>query len=280
MHTYGSYADLVANSAVDIIYIATPHSHHFHNAMLSLEAGKHVLCEKPLTVNAAQARRLFETARSRKLFLLEAVWTRFFPLACELRSIVRDKRVIGEVKRVFADLSFSPEGIKWELESGESEDNLERKHRLVNLDLAGGALLDSKPFLCSLLFLFNKLAYEPSLYSSAGIYALTWVFQFLYHIKPPEKRKRPIIVSSMTKYPTTGADETTSMILTFPASDSQGIATTSMRVRPQKRKIAFIILLRYLFLIIQSKSMKITQLRIALYSVHIYPTQQAVTKVV
>ena len=60
--------------------------------------------------------------------------------------MVRDRKVIGEVKRIFADLSFSPDGIKWTSESEDSEGDLERKHRLVNLDLAGGALLDSKPF--------------------------------------------------------------------------------------------------------------------------------------
>lgn len=62
--------------------------------------------------------------------------------------MVRDRKVIGEVKRVFADLTFSPEGIKWTSDSGDSEEGgLETKHRLVNLDLAGGALLDSKPSL-------------------------------------------------------------------------------------------------------------------------------------
>ena len=120
--------------------------------MLCLEAGKHVLCEKPLTVNAAQARRLFEMARSRRLFLLEAVWTRFFPLACELRSMVRDRGIIGRVKRVFADLAFSPEGMKWTSDSGDSEGYFERNHRLVNLDLAGGALLDSKKSLSVFLY--------------------------------------------------------------------------------------------------------------------------------
>lgn len=64
--------------------------------------------------------------------------------------MVRDRKVIGEVKRVFADLAFSPESIKWTSDSGDSEEGgLERKHRLVNLDLAGGALLDSKPSLSS-----------------------------------------------------------------------------------------------------------------------------------
>ena len=131
--------------------------------MLCLEAGKHVLCEKPVTVNAAQARRLFETARARNLFFLEAVWTRFFPLARELRRLVRDEKAIGTVKRVFADLAFWPHGIKLSSEvgsAGDSADDLERKHRLVNLDLAGGTLLDCKFLLLLSIFVFvlNQLA--------------------------------------------------------------------------------------------------------------------------
>ncbi|KAK7949310.1 uncharacterized protein PG986_010196 [Apiospora aurea] len=77
--TYSSYQGLVADSAVDIVYIATPVSHHFQNAMLALEAGKHVLCEKTLTVTPAQTEKLISTARAKGRFLMEAVWTRFFP---------------------------------------------------------------------------------------------------------------------------------------------------------------------------------------------------------
>ena len=97
--TYGSYAELVADGDVDIIYVATPHSHHFQNVMLALEAGKPVLCEKAFTVNAAQARKLVETARAKKLFLMEAVWTRYFPLSIKIRELVQSG-AIGTVYRV------------------------------------------------------------------------------------------------------------------------------------------------------------------------------------
>lgn len=96
---YGSYHELVADADVDIVYVATPHSHHFQNAMLALHAGKHVLCEKALTVTAAQARKLFETAKERKLFFLEAVWTRFLPLSIKVRELIRSG-TIGTVYRV------------------------------------------------------------------------------------------------------------------------------------------------------------------------------------
>ena len=128
---YGSYETLVADPNVDVIYVATPHSHHYQNVMLALEAGKHVLCEKAFTVNAAQARILCETARKKNLFLMEAVWTRYFPLSVQVCQLIQDGE-IGEVLRVIADMSFG--------------DDIEEKwgtaHRMVNLDLAGGALLD------------------------------------------------------------------------------------------------------------------------------------------
>ncbi len=131
---YGSYTELVNDQNVDIVYIATPHSHHYQNAMLCLEAGKHVLCEKSFTVNAAQTKKLVETAKAKKLFLMEAVWTRYFPLSIQVRKLITDG-VIGDVHRVIADLSFG--------------DNVEEKwgteHRMVNMNLAGGALLDRRP---------------------------------------------------------------------------------------------------------------------------------------
>lgn len=128
---YSSYKELVADSNVDVVYVGTPHSHHFQHVMLALEAGKHVLCEKPLTVNAQQAKILCEEARKRKLFLLEAVWTRYLPLSIDIVDKIR-KGTIGEVLRVIADTSFGDEVEKtWGTE-----------HRMLNKDLAGGALLD------------------------------------------------------------------------------------------------------------------------------------------
>ncbi|KAF2006236.1 NAD(P)-binding protein [Amniculicola lignicola CBS 123094] len=191
---YGSYANLAADKNVDIIYIATPHSHHYQNARLCLEAGKHVLCEKPFTVNAEQTKILIDIARKRKLFLMEAVWTRFFPLAREVMQFVGEGR-LGEVKRVWADLSF------W----NDVEKEFGTGHRMVNLDLAGGALLD------------------------LGVYSLTWVFQILYHLQPLP-RTPPIVSSTMTKYAPTGCDSQTTVLLTFPSSGAHAIASTSLHI--------------------------------------------------
>ncbi|KAF5969691.1 oxidoreductase [Fusarium coicis] len=194
---YGSYAELVADPNVDIIYVATPHSHHFQNAMLALEAGKNVLCEKALTVTAAQTKKLYEVAKSKNLFFMEAVWTRYFPLSIKIRELIQSG-TIGTIYRTFADLSFNKNTDSQDLDFPDS-------NRMVNPDLAGGALLD------------------------LGIYSLTWVFQSLYHVQPETEKEAPKVVASINKY-RTGADESTSIICQFPKHNSVGIATTSLRI--------------------------------------------------
>ncbi|KAF2474915.1 NAD(P)-binding protein [Lindgomyces ingoldianus] len=199
---YGSYDELVKDPNIDIVYVATPHSHHYQNAMLCLEAGKNVLCEKAFTVNAAQAKALADKAKEKDLFLMEAVWTRYFPLSIYVRDVITSGR-IGPVARVLADNSMAsnPEAT-WS----------DGKHRMVNPDLAGGALLD------------------------LGIYSLTWVFQTLYHTQPENARKPPAVLAVMKSYDATkAADETTTIVLSFPRSaeaggDAHAVATTSLRV--------------------------------------------------
>ncbi|KAB5582673.1 oxidoreductase [Coniochaeta sp. 2T2.1] len=195
--TYGSYRELVADPDVDIVYVATPHSHHFQNAMLALQAGKNVLCEKALTVNASQARKLVQVAKEKNLFFMEAVWTRYFPLSIKVRELIQSG-TIGPVYRVIADLSFNKD-----LPNGKVD--YDDSHRLVNLDLAGGALLD------------------------LGIYSLTWLFQTMYHLQPEAEKEAPKVVAAVNKY-FTGADEMTSMILQFPKHKSMGIGLTALRV--------------------------------------------------
>ncbi|UPK94207.1 hypothetical protein LCI18_005142 [Fusarium solani-melongenae] len=126
---YGSYAELVQDPDVEIIYIATPHSHHYQNAMLCLEAGKNVLCEKAFTVNAKQARKLAEKARERNLLLMEGLWTRYFPLSFYVRDVIESGK-IGPVER-------------------------DDSHIMVNPDLAGGILLDGGIY--SLTWVFQSL---------------------------------------------------------------------------------------------------------------------------
>jgi predicted dehydrogenase len=127
-HRYGSYAALVQDPDVDVIYVATPHPFHRDHSLLAMRAGKAVLCEKPLTVNARQAAELIEYARAQRLFLMQAMWTRFLPAIGRLRQLLADG-VIGEVRLLQADFSFRAD--------------FDPHHRLFDPALGGGALLDA-----------------------------------------------------------------------------------------------------------------------------------------
>ena len=124
---HGSYEELVADPDVDAVYIATPHPMHAENALLALDAGKHVLVEKPFALNAAEARWIADRAAERGLVALEAMWTRWLPHMVRVRELVRSG-ALGELRSLQADhgqrLSADPEG------------------RLLNPALGGGALLD------------------------------------------------------------------------------------------------------------------------------------------
>jgi len=102
---YGSYDEVLADPAVDVVYVATPHALHEANVMACLEAGKAVLCEKPLGVTARQSERMVAAARGRGLFLAEAMWMRCNPTLRRMVDGVRDGWV-GDVRQVRADLGF------------------------------------------------------------------------------------------------------------------------------------------------------------------------------
>ncbi|GGI78471.1 Gfo/Idh/MocA family protein [Pseudarthrobacter scleromae] len=99
------YQQLFADPGVDVVYVATPHAQHFEVVRAALEAGKHVLCEKPFTINASEARELVQLAGERNLFLMEAVWTRFLPATRRALELIRGG-TIGTVRWVQADLGF------------------------------------------------------------------------------------------------------------------------------------------------------------------------------
>lgn len=122
---YGSYEEMVADNDVDLVYIATPHSHHYPHAMLALNAGKPVLVEKAFTANAAEAEELIETARSKGLFITEAIWTRYMPLSHKVKEIM-ESGIIGKPRVITATLCYM----------------MEFKERILRPDLCGGALLD------------------------------------------------------------------------------------------------------------------------------------------
>ena len=98
-HWYASYEELAADPAVDAIYIATPNALHYENCKLCLEHGKHVLCEKPFTINAEQAKELYVLAEKKQLFIMEAFWIRFLPLYAKLQQMLADG-VIGTLQTI------------------------------------------------------------------------------------------------------------------------------------------------------------------------------------
>lgn len=126
-----SYVETYANPEVDVIYIGTPHSFHKEQALQCLAHGKHVVCEKPFTVTGAEAREVFEYAKLKNLLVMEAMWTRFFPAVKMMRELIFQKKVLGDVHRLQADLSQAF-GVA----------DLPPTSRLRNIDLAGGATLD------------------------------------------------------------------------------------------------------------------------------------------
>ncbi len=124
---YGSYEELVADPAVDVVYVAAPQSEHLALGLLAIAAGKHVLIEKPLATNADDARTLAEAGRAAGTLVMEAMWSRYLPQSSVIRTLVADG-VLGDIRSVFADhgqaIPADPE------------------HRLYRPELGGGALLD------------------------------------------------------------------------------------------------------------------------------------------
>ena len=122
---YGSYEELVRDPDVDLVYVATPHSHHHAHVRLALEHGKAVLCEKSFMMNAREAADVAALARERNLLLAEAIWTRYMPFSKTIREIV-DSGLIGNARMLSANLGYA---VDW-------------KERLIKPELGGGALLD------------------------------------------------------------------------------------------------------------------------------------------
>ena len=124
---HASYEALAADPDVHVVYIATPHPGHKDAALLCLEHGKAVLCEKPFTVNAREAEEVIHSARQKNLFLMEAMWSRFFPAMAHVRKLLADG-VIGETRMLQADFGFRA--------------GVNPESRLFSPALAGGGLLD------------------------------------------------------------------------------------------------------------------------------------------
>ncbi|KAL4728954.1 hypothetical protein ACLX1H_003360 [Fusarium chlamydosporum] len=189
---YGSYQETYQDPNVDIIYIGTPHGFHKRNCLDAIAYGKHVLCEKTFTLNAREAREVFEAAKAKGVFIMEAMWTRFFPLVKTIQKLVHEEKVIGDVVRLFADFAMD-----------QRIESLAPEHRLRDLSLGAGSLLD------------------------IGIYSLTWGLLGL-DSGIGEKATTPRICGTQTLV--RGVDIGTSIILLYP-DGKQGIITTNSNVK-------------------------------------------------
>ncbi|MBN1952244.1 MAG: Gfo/Idh/MocA family oxidoreductase [Bacteroidales bacterium] len=124
---YGTYEDFISDPEIDIVYIASRHIGHYPDTLLCLNHGKPVLCEKPIAMNRHQFRKMRALAESKRLFFMEALWTRFIPSFLKTMELIRDG-AIGEVRLIESDFCFCPP--------------YQEEGRLFNPELGGGTLLD------------------------------------------------------------------------------------------------------------------------------------------
>lgn len=179
---YDNYEALVADQEIDAIYVATTHNFHYENAKLCLEAGKPVLCEKPMTVNAAQSEELIALAREKGLFLMEAVWTRFLPAILKMQELLAEG-VIGEVTTVHCDFGIAVD--------------CDDSHRLRNPELAGGALLDLGIY--PITFAATVFGSEPDRISGSAIMTDKGVDERSFYFLEYGGKQRAILSSSFTE---------------------------------------------------------------------------------
>ncbi|WVQ97546.1 hypothetical protein IAU59_004660 [Kwoniella sp. CBS 9459] len=168
---YGDYHDVYNDSNVDAVYVGTPHNLHHRNAKDALLAGKPVLCEKPFTMDVEELDELFSIAKEKNLFLMEAVWTRFHPIAYAVQEVLDSGR-LGKPKRFAADFSSD----------AKIDERPATGDRMIDPELAGGALLDMGPY--------------PSV----------WAMLTLHHNKHNKDKDPKVITSHQTIYKRTGVD--------------------------------------------------------------------------
>ncbi|KAF5027832.1 hypothetical protein F66182_59 [Fusarium sp. NRRL 66182] len=194
---YDAYNKVYTDPDVDIVYIGTPHVLHCQNALDAIAAGKHVLCEKPIAINARDANKMMDAAQEKGVFLMEAVWTRFFPIAKKLKDLLHKQKVIGDIAAVFAEF-----GLNMPITDADPT------KRTASRSLGAGALLD------------------------IGIYTLTWASLVLDTASSLQSRVQPSLTASMTFASETDldkkVDEQTCVILRYPDLKAHAICTSSL----------------------------------------------------
>ncbi|RBQ76975.1 hypothetical protein FVER14953_12356 [Fusarium verticillioides] len=195
---YADYQGVYDDPNVDIVYVGTPHSLHRMNCLDAIAAGKHILCEKPFTINAKEAKDIVDAARKKGVFVMEAAWVRFCSLFEALREEIIVRKSIGEVQRLSIDF-----GNKFDLSS------LPSTHRLKDPALGGGALLD------------------------IGFYTLTFASIILGDWKVGKDHPKPTKVLSSLDI-VDGIDAANTVILEYPSANGgvrTGVCTSSFRYR-------------------------------------------------
>lgn len=202
---YGSYDEVYQDREVDAVYIGTPHTYHYPNALDAIKAGKHVLCEKPVTCNAAELRSLLTAAKEHDVFFMEAVWTRFQPLTIDIKRII-DEGSLGMPVTLHADLSGDFDIY-----------NIPKSHRILNPELGGGGLLDLGP------------------------YPLVWAIMALYEHPKNNFAKPSNITGAMLKTSLTGVDCNTSFTVTWASRNFSAQAVLSCSINATAHETGVVI---------------------------------------
>jgi predicted dehydrogenase len=158
---YGSYEELASDKDIDVIYIGTPHISHCENALLCLDKGKAVLCEKPFAMNEKEVLRMILKAREKKVFLMEAIWTRFIPAIKKALELI-ESGAIGDIVHIKADFGYKAQ--------------YDPAWRLFNKELGGGCLLDIGMYP---VFLILLLIGEPDEIAADAIMGRTGVDELI-----------------------------------------------------------------------------------------------------
>jgi len=193
---YGSYQEVYDDVDVQIVYIGTPHGFHKRDCLAAIAAGKHVLCEKPFTMNAKEAEEVFAAAEEKGVFVMEGMWTRFFPLTKALQKFIHDDQRLGTIYRTFCDFSLDID-----------IPSLPETSRYKDVALGAGSLLD------------------------IGIYSLTWGLVTLSG-KVGDAAEEPEVTSTQSL--AHGVDVASSFILHYSATGRQAILTSTTNFPAKK----------------------------------------------
>lgn len=186
---YEGYDKVYADANVDCVYIGTPHSFHKQNCLDAIKAGKNVLCEKPFTMNAKEAEEVFAAAKDKGVFVMEAMWTRFYPLMKKIQELLFREQKLGKIYRTFCDF-----GLDIDIES------LPEGSRYKDPALGAGSLLD------------------------IGIYALTWGI-FTLTDKVGDEAEDPEVSSTQTI--AHNVDVASSVLLHYQSTGRQAVCSST-----------------------------------------------------